>query len=164
MSVPQRDQETGGVRLKALLVPRIVAKFRTQEAFADALGISKAAVNNWWRTGKVRRHNVAQASQLLGIPIEEIYRALGEAPESDDVGKGYSRDPELQAFLHALDAIRSDRTRMLRFLTVVMQQAESLALPTSFTGDVKVEQWPEGWDQVEIQDAKLQHKAKQRRG
>lgn len=52
---------------------RIVKGFKSQEALAEALGVSRKAVSNW-ETGE---------AEPRGINLRQLERVLGDAPEDD---------------------------------------------------------------------------------
>lgn len=55
------------------LLGRIVEKFRTQSAFADALGIAKQTVNAKIQGNiEITKQDIVKWSTLLEIPLEEI--------------------------------------------------------------------------------------------
>lgn len=55
------------------LLGRIVEKFRTQSAFADALGIARQTVNAKVQGNvEITKSDIIKWSKLLEIPLEEI--------------------------------------------------------------------------------------------
>jgi lambda repressor-like predicted transcriptional regulator len=64
-------------RLKELVTEGLRRKGWSQNYFAEhVLGINKASVSQWWRSGYVSRRNIKVIHEELEIPYEDIYAAL----------------------------------------------------------------------------------------
>lgn len=54
------------------LKQRIIEKYGTQKAFADALGVNKSTVNRYLSGREWRGTTMLKAARLLDIPAEEV--------------------------------------------------------------------------------------------
>jgi len=54
------------------LKERIIEKYGTQKAFADALGVNKSTVNRYLSGREWKGKNLLKAARLLDIPAEQI--------------------------------------------------------------------------------------------
>lgn len=53
-------------------IAKAVAKFKSQEALADEIGVKKQAVQQWVAKGYVPLDRIAEVSELTGVPREEL--------------------------------------------------------------------------------------------
>lgn len=53
-------------------IDRAVAKFKSQEALADEVGVKKQAVQQWVAKGYVPLDRVGLVSELSGVPRDEL--------------------------------------------------------------------------------------------
>lgn len=53
-------------------IAKAVAKFKSQEALADEIGVKKQAVQQWVAKGYVPLDRIAEVSALTGVPKEEL--------------------------------------------------------------------------------------------
>lgn len=56
----------------------------TQEQVAEHMGVSKVAVQNWEKTGGIRRERLKKLSELYNVPIGELSAALDTDDEEGD--------------------------------------------------------------------------------
>lgn len=59
-------------------------KFRTDRAFAEAVGVTPQAVRNWWARGSVSHEQRARVAELTGVPYK---RLVPNAPPDAAVAK-----------------------------------------------------------------------------
>lgn len=52
----------------------------TQQAFADALGVSRGAVANWERGQGIKMDNLTLIAERFGVPLDWLANGAGEAP------------------------------------------------------------------------------------
>lgn len=134
---------SAGAELKALLLPKILGMYGTQERFAAELGVTKGAVTAWWRTGQMSAARVAEVSRLLHIPVADVHSAMGiQGPSTAEVGS----DPVMDRFLAALAAVTVDRDHVLQLLTAIVENMESMYSTRSPRATV-IDDWGEGWDE-----------------
>jgi phage repressor protein C with HTH and peptisase S24 domain len=58
------------------LKSRLSERGLTQEGLAEQIGVSKAAVSGWIKTGKISRANAIKMAQVLNVSTDEVFAAL----------------------------------------------------------------------------------------
>lgn len=112
-----------GKTFKRYLQPKIKALgYETDEEFAvERMKLTKAAISNWWQTGKIKLEHLDKLSHMedLGAPMSEMLDALlrGQLPADRVMPQWEAASPAKQALVN----------NVRRMATFVPNKAEAAA-------------------------------------